>query len=57
MGRAKRVLMGLLAVALLAAFPMTFALATPPEADEVKDHPGPEPTVTSEMPDLEHEPV
>jgi hypothetical protein len=52
MGRAKRVLMGLLAIALLAAFPMTSALATSPDVDEVKDHPGPEPTVTRGMPDL-----
>jgi hypothetical protein len=52
MERAKRVLMVLLGMALPAAFPMTFALATPPEADEVKDHPGPEPTVTRGMPDL-----
>ena len=44
--------MGVLAVALLAALPVTHALADPPVAEEVKDHPGKEPTVTRGMPDL-----
>lgn len=51
MGR-KMVLVGLLAATLLAALPVTQALADPPVAGEVKDHPGPEPPVTRGMPDL-----
>jgi len=52
MERGKMVLRGVLAAALLVALPVTYALATPPEAEEVKDHPGMEPTVTRGMPDL-----
>lgn len=51
MGR-KMVLMGLLAAALLAMLPTTTSLADPPVAEEVKDQPGQEPTVTRGMPDL-----
>ena len=52
MGRGKMVLLGVLAAVLLAALPVTHVLANPPEADEVKDDPGMEPTVTRGMPDL-----
>ena len=45
-------LYGVLAAVLLAALPVTYAWANPPEADEVKDQPGMEPTVTRGMPDL-----
>ena len=37
---------------LLAVLPATHALADPPDAEEVKDEPGKEPTVTRGMPDL-----
>jgi len=46
------VLMGVLAAVLLVALPVTRALADPPVAEEVKDLPGNEPTVTRGMPDL-----
>ena len=46
------VLLGVLAAALLAALPVTQALADPSVAEEVKDQPGNEPTVTRGMPDL-----
>ena len=52
MRQGKLVLMGMLAAALLAALPVTHALANPPETDDVKDTPGMEPTVTRGMPDL-----
>jgi len=52
MGRRKTALLGVLAAALLVALPVTHALATPPEADEVKDDPGMEPPITRGMPDL-----
>jgi hypothetical protein len=44
--------MGMLAAALLAVLPVTHALADPPMAEDVKDQPGNEPTVTRGMPDL-----
>jgi len=52
MGRGKTVLPGALVAILLTLLPVTHALATPPEAEEVKDQPGAEPTVTRGMPDL-----
>ena len=52
MGRGMMVLKGVLAAALLAVLPVTHALADPPVAEDVKDQPGNEPTVTRGMPDL-----
>lgn len=52
MRREMMALYGVLAAVLLAALPVTYAWANPPGADEVKDQPGMEPTVTRGMPDL-----
>ena len=52
MRRGMMALHGVLAAVLLAALPVPHALADPPMAEEVKDHPGTEPTVTRGMPDL-----
>lgn len=52
MRQKRNVLMGVLAVAMLAALPVTHALADPPVASTVKTEPGMEPTVPRGMPDL-----